>query len=78
MTVTQPAEKTSKTRQSKTLIQTAWRQFKRDKIALLGLIILGFMILSVIIGPWVYGISPTEIDFVNSLSPPTGKHLLGN
>ncbi|MGL5133508.1 MAG: ABC transporter permease [Planktothrix sp.] len=77
MTVIKPSETTPKTRQPRSLIQTAWRQFKRDKIALLGLIILGLMILAVIIGPWVYGISPTEIDFVNSLSPPTGKHLFG-
>jgi peptide/nickel transport system permease protein len=77
MTVIKPSETTTKTRQPRTLIQTAWRQFKRDKIALLGLIILGLMILAVIIGPWVYRISPTEIDFVNSLSPPTGKHLFG-
>lgn len=77
MTVIQPPETTTKTRQPRNLIQTAWRQFKRDKIALLGLIILGLLILSVIIGPWIYGISPTEIDFVNSLSPPTGKHPFG-
>lgn len=77
MTVIKPSETTPKTRQPRSLIQTAWRQFKRDKIALLGLIILGLIILAVIIGPWVYGISPTEIDFVNSLSPPTGKHLFG-
>ncbi|SKB11324.1 Putative oligopeptide transport system permease protein oppC (ABC superfamily, membrane) [Planktothrix sp. PCC 11201] len=77
MTVIQPSEKTSQIRQSKTLIQTAWRQFKRDKIALLGLIILGLLILAVIVGPWVYGISPTEIDFVNSLSSPTIKHPFG-
>jgi peptide/nickel transport system permease protein len=77
MTVIKPSETTSKNRQPRNLIQTAWRQFKRDKIALLGLIILGLMILSVIVGPWVYGISPTEIDFVNSLSPPTWKHPFG-
>ncbi|MGL4502300.1 MAG: ABC transporter permease, partial [Planktothrix sp.] len=77
MTVIKPSETTPKTRQPRSLIQTAWRQFKRDKIAVLGLIILGLMILAVIIGPWIYGISPTEIDFVNSLSPPTGKHLFG-
>lgn len=77
MTVIKPSETTPKTRQPRSLIQTAWRQFKRDKIALLGLIVLGFMILAVMIGPWIYGISPTEIDFVNSLSPPTGKHLFG-
>lgn len=77
MTLIQPSETTTKTRQPRSLIQTAWRQFKRDKIALLGLIILGLMILAVIIGPWVYGISPTEIDFVNSLSTPTWKHLFG-
>lgn len=77
MTAIKPSETTTKIRQPRTLIQTAWRQFKRDKIALLGLIILGLMILAVIIGPEIYGISPTEIDFVNSLSPPTGKHLFG-
>ncbi|OIP67364.1 MAG: peptide ABC transporter permease [Oscillatoriales cyanobacterium CG2_30_40_61] len=77
MTVIKPSKTTTKTRQPRTLIQTAWRQFKRDKIAILGLIILGLMILAVIIGPEIYGISPTEIDFVNSLSPPTGKHLFG-
>ncbi|HEY9863435.1 MAG TPA: ABC transporter permease [Candidatus Obscuribacterales bacterium] len=77
MTVIKPSETTPKTRQPRSLIQTAWRQFKRDKIALLGLIVLGLMILAVMIGPWIYGISPTEIDFINSLSPPTGKHLFG-
>jgi len=77
MTLIKPSEQTAKTRQPRNLIQTAWRQFKRDKIAILGTIILGLIIISVIIGPWIYGISPTEIDFVNSLSPPSGKHLLG-
>lgn len=77
MTVIKPSEITTKTRQPRSLIQTAWRQFKRDKIALLGLMVLGLMILAVMIGPWIYSISPTEIDFVNSLSPPTGKHLFG-
>ncbi|VXD19210.1 Oligopeptide transport system permease protein AppC [Planktothrix serta PCC 8927] len=70
MTVIKPS-------QPRTLIQTAWRQFKRDKIALLGTIILLLITLAVIIGPWIYGIRPTEIDFVNSLSPPSWKHLLG-
>jgi peptide/nickel transport system permease protein len=70
MTVIKPS-------QPRTLIQTAWRQFKRDKIALLGTIILLLIIIAVIVGPWIYGIRPTEIDFVNSLSPPSWKHLLG-
>ncbi|VXD14724.1 ABC transporter permease [Planktothrix paucivesiculata] len=77
MTVIKPSETTPKTRQPRSLIQTAWRQFKRDKIALLGLMVLGLMILAVMIGPWIYDISPTEIDFVSSLSPPTGKHPFG-
>ncbi|HAN75170.1 MAG TPA: peptide ABC transporter permease [Planktothrix sp. UBA10369] len=77
MTLIKPSETAPKTRQSRTLIQTAWRQFKRDKIALLGTIILGLIILSVIIGPGIYRISPTEIDFVNSLSPPSWKHPFG-
>ncbi|WP_254173431.1 ABC transporter permease [Planktothrix pseudagardhii] len=77
MTLIKPSEPIAKTTQPRSLIQTAWRQFKRDKIAVLGTIILLFIILAVIIGPWIYGIRPTEIDFVSSLSPPSGKHLLG-
>ncbi len=77
MTLIKPSEPTAKITQPRTLIQNAWRQFKRDKIALLGTIILLLIILAVIIGPWIYGISPTEIDFVNSLSPPSWKHPFG-
>lgn len=62
---------------SRSLWQDAWRRFRRDKIAVLGSIILLLIALAVIIGPWVYLIRPTEIDFANSLSPPTWKHPLG-
>lgn len=61
----------------RSLWQDAWRRFRRDKIAVLGSIILLLIALAVIIGPWIYAIRPTEIDFANSLSPPTWKHPLG-
>lgn len=77
MALIKPSEPIAKTTQPRSLIQTAWRQFQRDKIAVLGTLILLFIILAVIIGPWIYRIRPTEIDFVSSLSPPSWKHLLG-
>jgi len=61
----------------RSLWQDAWRRFRRDKIAVLGSLILLLIALAVLIGPWVYSIRPTEIDFANSLSPPSWKHPLG-
>ncbi len=61
----------------RSLWQDAWRRFRRDKIAVLGSIILLFITLAVLIGPGVYSLRPTEIDFANSLSPPSWKHPLG-
>lgn len=71
------SEKKKAIANSRSLLQDAWRRFRRDKIAVLGCIILFLITLAVIIGPWIYSIRPTEIDFVNSLSPPSWKHPLG-
>ncbi len=55
----------------------AWRRFRRDKMAVLGAIVLSLLVLSVAIGPLVYPISPTDIDFGNSQVPPTWAHPFG-
>ncbi|MFM6190532.1 MAG: ABC transporter permease [Planktothrix sp.] len=77
MKLIQSSKTTSHSPKSRSLIETAWRQFKRDKIAVLGILILSLMMIAVMVGPWIYVIRPTEIDFVNALSPPSWKHPLG-
>ncbi|MCW6036642.1 ABC transporter permease [Spirulina subsalsa FACHB-351] len=46
-------------------------------MAVLGAIALSLMILAILIGPWLYPISPTAIDFGQSLTPPNLKHPFG-
>ncbi len=57
--------------------KTAWRQFKRDRTALLGAIILLLIITSVILGPFLYPISYSDIDFARSTASPSWQHPLG-
>lgn len=57
--------------------RTAWRQFKRDRMAMLGTFILLITIASVIIGPFIYPISYSDIDFARSTAPPSLQHPLG-
>ncbi|MDY7024231.1 MAG: ABC transporter permease, partial [Cyanobacteriota bacterium] len=61
----------------RTLWGDAWRQFKRDKMAVLGLIILLLIVVAVVFGPLIYTTPIDQIDFANSTSPPSWKHPLG-
>ncbi len=55
----------------------AWRRFRRDRMAVLGALVLTILVLGVALGPWVYPLSPTAIDFGNSQAPPSWAHPLG-
>ncbi|MEC4805730.1 MAG: ABC transporter permease [Jaaginema sp. PMC 1080.18] len=59
------------------LWQIAWQRFCRDKLALVGSIILIVMVLGVIFGPFLYRVPFDEIDFANAIAPPSLAHLLG-
>lgn len=59
------------------LWQKAWQRFRRDKLALIGLIILLLLSLSVIFGPWLYPVPFDKIDFANAIAPPSLAHPLG-
>ncbi len=54
-----------------------WRRFRRNRTALLGLVVLSLMGLSVLVGPWVYPVSITEIDFAQAAAPPSWTHPFG-
>lgn len=71
----------TKARSSKprTLWRDAWRQFRKNRLAILGMTVLGLLLLGVIIGPMVYTVNPETIDILSSeLSPTfTGEHPFG-
>jgi len=55
----------------------AWRRFRRHRMALFSLIVLGLMVAAVIFGPLVWPHSIEEIDFSARLAGPSLAHPLG-
>ncbi len=57
--------------------QDAWRRFRRHRLALVSLFILGAMVLAVTLGPLVWRVAIDDIDFAAMLQVPTMAHPLG-
>ncbi|NHZ70008.1 MAG: ABC transporter permease subunit [Proteobacteria bacterium] len=57
--------------------QDVWRQFRRHKGAVVGLILLVIIVLSAVIGPLVYPYDPFAIDVPSANQGPTLQHILG-
>lgn len=53
------------------------RQVGRDPVALAAIAVLTLIVLAVLVGPWLYSVSPTEIDFAQATQPPSLAHPLG-
>jgi peptide/nickel transport system permease protein len=64
-------------RKQRTLWGDAWVQFRRNKLALLGMLILAILIAGVLAGPYFYDADPKYIDFSVSASTPTAAHPFG-
>ena len=55
----------------------AWRRFRRHRLALAGALLLAFMTLAVILGPWIWPVAINEIDFTARLQGPSWRHPFG-
>jgi peptide/nickel transport system permease protein len=53
------------------------RAFLANKLALIGATITAFVLLAIVIGPWLSPYSPTEADFLALLAPPSLMHPFG-
>src|SRR5205814_9064264 len=60
-----------------TLAGEAWRRFRRHRLAVASLVILGFMIVAVAAGPLVWQIPINDIDFGARLAMPFRAHPFG-
>src|SRR6266540_3160344 len=65
------------TRKPRTLWSDAWRQFRRHKLAMCGLIVFSFLVFACFIGPLIYTVPIDEINFAERNQGPTLKHLFG-
>jgi ABC-type dipeptide/oligopeptide/nickel transport system permease subunit len=57
--------------------RTLWRRIWEHPQARFSLILGGFLLCIVIIGPFMYRIDPNKPDYGNKLSPPNASHILG-
>jgi peptide/nickel transport system permease protein len=54
-----------------------WQRFRRDPLALIGLIALIIIIISVLFGPIIYQVPIDQIDFSQTTASPSVKHPFG-
>jgi peptide/nickel transport system permease protein len=64
-------------RKQRTLWGDAWSQFRRNKLALFGLLLLILIVLGVLVGPFIYPVDPKAIDILASSQPPSAEHPMG-
>ena len=64
-------------RKHRTLWGDAWVQFRRSRLAIFGIAVLGFLIIFVFIGPYIYRVDPKQIDILAANAPPSAEHPFG-
>lgn len=63
--------------QHRSLRQDVWRQFKKHRGAVVGLVLLTLIVLATLFGPLLYGVDAYAIDTANASAPPSAEHPLG-
>ena len=63
--------------QSLTESQRLWRQFGRDRTAILGAVVLSLIVLSVVVGPLFYTASYSDLNLEQSMVSPGRAYPLG-
>jgi peptide/nickel transport system permease protein len=64
-------------RKQRTLWGDAWAQFRRSRLAMLGLVIIVALCLFCLVGPLVYPVDPTHIDVLAAELAPSWEHPMG-
>ncbi|HVR88651.1 MAG TPA: ABC transporter permease [Candidatus Limnocylindria bacterium] len=64
-------------RPARSLWTDAWHQFRRHRLAMVGLVVLTFLVLATLIGPYLWTASLSDIDFSRSLQGPSFAHPFG-
>jgi peptide/nickel transport system permease protein len=64
-------------RPARSLWSDAWRQFRRHKLAMAGVMTLSLLLLTTVVGPFVWRVPPDTIDYSAGLQPPSFQHPFG-
>ena len=57
--------------------QRAWRNFRRNKSALVGLVLIIALVIIALFAPWIAPYDPLDQSVINKFLPPSSDHLLG-
>jgi len=61
----------------RSLGQDVWRQFRRHKGAVVGLVLLTIIVFGAVAGPFIYPVDPFGIDVPSANQAPTWGHIMG-
>ena len=64
-------------REGESLQARAWRRFRRHRMAMIGLVFLGVLIIAALAAPIVAGRDPLAMDARNAMAAPSAEHFLG-
>jgi peptide/nickel transport system permease protein len=64
-------------RPTRSLWSDAWRQFRRHRLAMFGVVVFILLLLATVVGPFVYRVSGDSIDYSSSLLGPSVQHPFG-
>lgn len=67
----------AKKRKQRSLWGDAWVQFRRNKLAMFGLVLLAILTVAVVLGPLVYTVDPKHINIVEGNQAPSLAHPFG-
>lgn len=58
-------------------LSETWRRFRRHRLATVGLVLLGLVVLASLLGPFLLPYEPDKSDLLNQLQPPSAAHPMG-
>ncbi|WP_083661477.1 ABC transporter permease [Actinophytocola xanthii] len=58
-------------------IRDIWKRFRRNKLAVVGLAVVGFLMVIAILQPFISPYDPMEQNLLNTRKPPSGNHFFG-
>lgn len=64
-------------RRSSGQFQDIWRRYRRNKLAMIGLFVVGLEVLVAIFAPVIAPYDPYEQNLLNTIEPPTAEHWFG-
>ncbi|HEX2131570.1 MAG TPA: ABC transporter permease [Actinophytocola sp.] len=58
-------------------LRDIWRRYKRNKLAVVGLVVVVFLMFLAILQPWITPYDPMEQNLLNTENPPSADHWFG-